>query len=380
MFAVQPTVLKAAAELPVEDTEDNKPYKDPKLSVAQIKEREARTVFVGNVNVQCKHATLKKHFSKYGTIEAVWFRSVPVNTETKVPIRGKVALKDFVDFTDSMNSYILFSTPEEAEAAVAANNSEFLGKYLRVSVANQKEHDTKTTVFVGNLYYKTKDEELRQHFKDCGPIHSVRIIRDPITHMGKGFAYVRFADKQGYLAALKLNMSEFMNRELRIKRAVDVSEENKKKDVIRREVREKEQIVRPSKPRYDAAAIADSNEDREKMKKFSQSRVMEDEMTDDRSSQIYKTKGKIPQNLIRGQMKKIKKDGVKGADATQRVNWIKEKAQRRMGERIFYKRDEMKQRREVRKIKKMQNVAKSKAMKARGGRRDGDQDIRLKRA
>jgi nucleolar protein 12 len=380
LFAVQPTVLKAAAELPVEDTEENKPYKDPKLSVAQIKEREARTAFVGNVNIQCKHSTIKKHFAKYGTVESVWFRSVPVNNESKVPIRGKVALKDFVDFNDAMNCYILFSSPAEAEAACEANNTEFLGKYLRVTVANQKEHDTKTTIFVGNLYFKAKEEELREHFKGCGAIHSVRIIRDPVTHMGKGFAYVRFADKQGYLAALKLNMSEFMNRELRIKRAVDVSEENKKKDIVRREAREKDQIVRPSKPRYDAQSVADTKEDQDKMRHFSKGRMMEDEMTEDRASEIYKTVGKIPHNMIRGQIKKIKKEGIKGADATQRVNWVKEKAQRRMGERIFYKRDEMKHRREVRKIKKIQNVAKSKAMKAKGSRRQDGQDIRLKRA
>lgn len=68
LFAVQPTQLKPAAELPIEDTEENKPYKDPKLSFAQIKERESRTVFVGNVSVQCKHATIKKHFGKYGTV------------------------------------------------------------------------------------------------------------------------------------------------------------------------------------------------------------------------------------------------------------------------------------------------------------------------
>lgn len=210
-----------------------------------------------------------------------------------------------------MNCYILFATTDEAEEAIAANNSEFLGKYLRVSMANQKEHDTKTTVFVGNLYYKAKDEELRQHFKDCGEIHSVRIIRDPVTHMGKGFAYVRFASKQGYLAALKLNMSDFFNRQLRIKRAVDISEENKKKDVVRREAKEKDQIVRPRRPQpMNQEEIAESKEDKDKMKKFSQARVMDDEMNEDRASEIYKTIGKIPQGMIRGQMKKIKKDGV----------------------------------------------------------------------
>jgi hypothetical protein len=51
-----------------------------------------------------------------------------------------------------------------------------------------------------------------------------------------------------------------------------------------------------------------------------------------------------------------------------------------MGERIFYKRDEMKHRRDVRKIKKIQNVVKSKAMKAKGGSFGRGQDVRLKRA
>jgi hypothetical protein len=62
------------------------------------------------------------------------------------------------------------------------------------------------------------------------------------------------------------------------------------------------------------------------------------------------------------------------------VNWVKEKAQRRMGERIFYKRDELKHRREVRKIKKRINVDKSKAMKRKTDNAMGsDSGIRLKR-
>ena len=49
-----------------------------------------------------------------------------------------------------------------------------------------------------------------------------------------------------------------------------------------------------------------------------------------------------------------------------------------MGERLFYKRDEMKQRREVRKIKKRLNVGKYNSMKT--SNRGEGQDIRLKRA
>ena len=96
LFDAAPTVLKTSAEREplIPDTEENKPFIDTKLSLAQIKEREARTVFVGNVSIHCKRKTLKKLFEKHGAVESIWFRSVPVNNESKVPIKGKIATKD----------------------------------------------------------------------------------------------------------------------------------------------------------------------------------------------------------------------------------------------------------------------------------------------
>ena len=96
LFAGAPTVIKTSAEREplIPDTEENKPFFDKKLSLAQIKDREARTVFVGNVSIHCKRKVLKKLFEKHGAVESVWFRSVPINTESKVPVKGKVATKD----------------------------------------------------------------------------------------------------------------------------------------------------------------------------------------------------------------------------------------------------------------------------------------------
>jgi hypothetical protein len=45
---------------------------------------------------------------------------------------------------------------------------------------------------VGGLPFNTEDEALREHFGQCGAIHSVRVIRDKRTGIGKGIAYVRF--------------------------------------------------------------------------------------------------------------------------------------------------------------------------------------------
>lgn len=36
------------------------------------------------------------------------------------------------------------------------------------------------------------EEDLRQHFTDCGDIEDIRLVRDKATGIGKGFGYVRF--------------------------------------------------------------------------------------------------------------------------------------------------------------------------------------------
>lgn len=322
LFSGQQTVVKVDVEreplLP--DTDENKPNADPKLSLAQIKERENRTVFVGNVNINCKHKTLKNFFQKHGKVDNVWFRSVPVNNESKVPIKGKVATKDFIEDADAMNAYVLFAELDDAKKAVEAeNNKEFLGKYLRVTLANQKTLDTKTTIFVGNLYYKATEDQLRDFFKDCGEIESVRMIRDPITHLGKGFAYIRFRDKASYVRGLDKNLAVFMQRELRVKKAVEMEEEKKKRDVAFEQKRDKDRVLLP-KARHNDNAMkeerinnkADKAENLEIMKDFSSRQVLEDSMTAERADEIFKTKGKLPSHMLKTQFKKIKKQGVGG--------------------------------------------------------------------
>lgn len=46
------------------------------LSAFQIKERKERTVFVGNLPLECTPKQLKKYFKTIGKVEKVWFRSI----------------------------------------------------------------------------------------------------------------------------------------------------------------------------------------------------------------------------------------------------------------------------------------------------------------
>ena len=55
------------------------------------------------------------------------------------------------------------------------------------------QHDTKRSVFLGNLPFDVGDDVVREHFEQCGTVDNVRIIRDAKTGLGKGFGYLLFA-------------------------------------------------------------------------------------------------------------------------------------------------------------------------------------------
>lgn len=87
-------------------------------------------------------------------------------------------------------------------------------------------------------------ESLWQHFADAGEITSVRVIRDPVTQMGKGFAYVAFAEKSAASLALDLDGSELRKRKIRVTKSV-----GKPKSVKKREKGKKNAVQTPAQRR-----------------------------------------------------------------------------------------------------------------------------------
>ena len=75
IFSKGPTSIKPRSQeyvddsLPAAQIQEDKPYMNKSLSIAQIKEREERTIFVGNVELETKRKHLKKFFTPYGEVE-----------------------------------------------------------------------------------------------------------------------------------------------------------------------------------------------------------------------------------------------------------------------------------------------------------------------
>lgn len=155
----------------------------------------------------------------------------------------------------------------DARKALELNGEVFQEHYLRVEISGKTKakpvESENKAVFLGNLsiskkqiiiifffysivdvklyiYVRTakslflssiseiSDNALWEHFKECGKITSVRVVRDNQTGVGKGFGYVNFTSEDAVYLALELDGTEIMNRPVRVQRCSYKSDGKKK--------------------------------------------------------------------------------------------------------------------------------------------------------
>ncbi|KAL4081123.1 hypothetical protein J3A83DRAFT_4367556 [Scleroderma citrinum] len=177
---------------------------------------------------------------------------------------------------DSVHAYIVFAYPKSPESRPAnlpppppvmdpfeaarlavekCNGTIFMDRMLRVDAVggttstniastSSAVGDPKLTVFVGNLDFASKEDDLRVFFEglinvERGPpvdasgsdgakpeawVTRVRMIRDKDTQLGKGIAYVQFADRTcvDEVLALGPEKLKFAKRKLRVQRCKNI--------------------------------------------------------------------------------------------------------------------------------------------------------------
>ncbi|KAL4251237.1 hypothetical protein ABKN59_006313 [Abortiporus biennis] len=196
--------------------------------------------------------------------------------------------QEFHTGVDSLNAYVVFAHPIPQEklstnrssnvpppkpvmdpyeaakiAAEKVDGTTFLERTIRADVVRKTGDgdvkdgmggDPKLTIFVGNLDFASKEEDLRVFFEgvvsaERGPppipedggnededeeiaswVKRVRIIRDKDTLLGKGFAYVQFIDREcvDEILALSPDHLKFAKRKLRVQRCKTLPSSTKK--------------------------------------------------------------------------------------------------------------------------------------------------------
>lgn len=308
-----------------EEEEDKIPMHESlmKSDQADPLDKASRTLFLSNVSteaIKSKSAkkTLLKHLSSLlpksssssstttpstaHKIESLRFRSTAFSS-TALPRRAAYAKKELMDSTTKgTNAYVVYSTALAAKKALRLNGTMVLDRHIRVdSVSKPAPVDHTRCVFVGNLGFVDEEtqpaeqdgevkkkkkaaaaadveEGLWRTFNDqCGGegvVESVRVVRDRLTRVGKGFAYVQFKDENCVEAALLCDGKKFppmLPRKLRVTRAkrIGAGSEGVREGASRQ--RQKGGKARKDEKLFGQAVAAElRNVEREKKKKIGQ--------------------------------------------------------------------------------------------------------------
>ena len=221
------------------------------LNPEQQLERLSRTVFVGNVSPTSKRKFLKRVFSEFGKVESVRLRSVPLAKGTLLPRRAALlARKADASRSGGACAYVVFEERAAAERALSKNMEEVGGNVVRVDFAappssRGKEggsggsaaaapssspssptnplspslYDPALSVFVGNLPPDAEEAELVALFGGKNAVAAVRVVRDPTTSLGKGFAFVLLRDSAAAAAARARDGMLLKGRPVRVRKA-----------------------------------------------------------------------------------------------------------------------------------------------------------------
>ena len=74
-----------------------------------------------------------------------------------------------------------------------------------------------TKIYVGNLSYETKEDDLRELFAQAGTVASVALIKDRDTGQSKGFAFVEMSNQSEAEKAIQtFNGYTLANRPLKV--------------------------------------------------------------------------------------------------------------------------------------------------------------------
>lgn len=75
-------------------------------------------------------------------------------------------------------------------------------------------------LYVGNLHYKTSEQEIKKYFESVGEVNSAKIIMDRGTSKSKGFGFIEMSTSEYAKNAIeKLNGTEFMGRTIIVSEA-----------------------------------------------------------------------------------------------------------------------------------------------------------------
>jgi len=72
------------------------------------------------------------------------------------------------------------------------------------------------SLFVGNIPYGAMEQEIKDLFSTCGPVHEVKFVIDYRKGRFRGFGFVTMDAASAKMALTRMNGAEFQGRPLKV--------------------------------------------------------------------------------------------------------------------------------------------------------------------
>ena len=107
--------------------------------------------------------------------------------------------------------------PQRPAATTARTTAAPSSVATPVSTGQNPDGSSQITLYVGNLPFKTTEQNVEETFAIYGEVFAVRLVKDRRTGKKKGYGFVEMDPTGADLAITKLNDTEFEGRTLKVR-------------------------------------------------------------------------------------------------------------------------------------------------------------------
>ncbi|KAK0384932.1 hypothetical protein NLU13_7411 [Sarocladium strictum] len=212
--------LKKGKSLPTKTASDDEKDDEDEDGEKKGKERSEHGVWIGNlpflVSVQGLKKWLVDNSGGVITEEAITRVKIPKKKEPGRPKDSNVAAPnkgfayvDFVDLSTKVAAVALSEAELGGRKLLIKDSTSFEGRPKKepepeaTEEVDQKQQDASRKIFVGNMGFKTTEDDLRRNFDKCGEIEWVKLATFEDSGKCKGYGWVRFKEPAAAAWAVK---------------------------------------------------------------------------------------------------------------------------------------------------------------------------------